>query len=44
MSERLSGSQGWVKRSPERTFDRVSYALILTVQEPVRSGDRFTQP
>ncbi len=27
-----------------RTFDRVSYALILTVQDPVRAGDRFTQP
>ncbi|MEO5735048.1 MAG: LysM domain-containing protein [Rubrivivax sp.] len=27
-----------------RTFDRVSYALILTVQQPVRAGDRFTQP
>jgi len=27
-----------------RVFDRVSYALILTVREPVRSGDRFTQP
>jgi hypothetical protein len=27
-----------------RTFDRVSYALILNVQEPVRTGDRFTQP
>jgi LysM repeat protein len=27
-----------------RTFDRVSYALILNVQEPVRAGDRFTQP
>ncbi len=27
-----------------RTFDRVSYALILTVQEPVRAGDRFSQP
>ena len=25
-------------------FDRVSYALILTVQEPVKAGDRFTQP
>ena len=25
-------------------FDRVSYALILSVQEPVRPGDRFTQP
>jgi LysM repeat protein len=27
-----------------RVFDRVSYALILNVQEPVRPGDRFTQP
>ncbi len=27
-----------------RVFDRVSYALILSVQEPVQSGDRFTQP
>ena len=27
-----------------RVFDRVSYALILNVQDPVRSGDRFTQP
>jgi hypothetical protein len=27
-----------------RTFDRVSYALILSVQEPVRAGDRFSQP
>ena len=27
-----------------RVFDRVSYALILNVQEPVRTGDRFTQP
>jgi hypothetical protein len=25
-------------------FDRMSYALILTVKEPVKSGDRFTQP
>ena len=25
-------------------FDRVSYALILSVQEPVSVGDRFTQP
>ena len=25
-------------------FDRVSYALILSVQDPVRPGDRFTQP
>jgi LysM repeat protein len=27
-----------------RTFDRVSYALVLNVKEPVRAGDRFTQP
>jgi hypothetical protein len=27
-----------------RVFDRVSYALILTVKDPVRPGDRFTQP
>lgn len=27
-----------------RVFDRVSYALVLDVQQPVRAGDRFTQP
>ena len=27
-----------------RTFERVSYALIVSVKEPVRAGDRFTQP
>jgi hypothetical protein len=27
-----------------RTFERVSYALIVSVQQPVRAGDRFTQP
>ncbi|MDO8420056.1 MAG: LysM domain-containing protein [Rubrivivax sp.] len=27
-----------------RVFERVSYALILTVKEPVSPGDRFTQP
>jgi hypothetical protein len=27
-----------------RVFDRVAYALIVSVQEPVRAGDRFTQP
>ena len=27
-----------------RVFDRVSYALILSVQNPVGPGDRFTQP
>jgi LysM repeat protein len=27
-----------------RVFDKVSYALILSVQDPVGVGDRFTQP
>jgi hypothetical protein len=27
-----------------RVFERMSYALILNVQEPVSAGDRFTQP
>ena len=27
-----------------RVFDRMSYALIMSVQEPVRRGDVFTQP
>jgi hypothetical protein len=27
-----------------RTFDRVSYALIIQSQDPVKPGDRFTQP
>ena len=27
-----------------RTFDRMSYALILSVKEPVEAGDRFTAP
>ena len=27
-----------------RVFKRMSYALILSVQEPVKPGDRFTQP
>ncbi len=27
-----------------RVFERVSYALILQTQDPVRAGDRFTQP
>ncbi len=27
-----------------RVFDRVSYALILSAVDPVRAGDRFTQP
>jgi len=27
-----------------RVFDRMSYALILSVKEPVSPGDRYTQP
>ena len=27
-----------------RVFDKASYALIVSVQEPVGTGDRFTQP
>jgi hypothetical protein len=27
-----------------RVFDRMSYALIMSVKAPVRPGDRFTQP
>ena len=27
-----------------RVFDHLSYALILSVQDPVKPGDRFTQP
>ena len=27
-----------------RTFEHMSYALILNVLEPVKPGDRFTQP
>ena len=27
-----------------RVFDRMSYALILNVKDPVKAGDRFTQP
>ncbi len=27
-----------------RVFERMSYALILSVKEPVSAGDRFTQP
>lgn len=27
-----------------QVYERVSYALIISVKEPVRAGDRFTQP
>ena len=27
-----------------RVFDRVSYALILSANDPIRAGDRFSSP
>ena len=27
-----------------RVFSRMSYALIMSVKEPVKVGDRFTKP
>ncbi|WP_442909291.1 LysM peptidoglycan-binding domain-containing protein [Ideonella sp. BN130291] len=50
--DRTDGSRTAMKLPDERhgmlfvfrVFERVSYALILTVQEPVKAGDRFTQP
>ncbi len=51
-TDKVSGDKAALKLPDERhgmlfvfrVFDRVSYALILNVQEPVRAGDRFTQP
>jgi hypothetical protein len=51
--DRTTEGQRTVMRLPDerhgllfvfRVFERVSYALILSVQEPVGAGDRFTQP
>ncbi|MDP2006122.1 MAG: LysM domain-containing protein [Rubrivivax sp.] len=50
--DRTSGAKQAIRLPDERhgalfvfrTFERVSYALILNVQDPVRAGDRFTQP
>jgi LysM repeat protein len=47
-----AGRRDWIKLPNERhgtllvfrTFERTSYALILSVQHPVTRGDRFTQP
>ena len=25
-------------------YERVSYALVMSVREPVRAGDRFSEP
>ncbi len=51
-TDKVSGDKAALKLPDERhgmlfvfrVFERVSYALILNVQEPVRAGDRFTQP
>jgi LysM repeat protein len=51
-TDKVSGDRAALKLPDEkhgmlfvfRVFERVSYALILNVQEPVRAGDRFTQP
>jgi len=50
--DRTSSSPTRLKLPDERhgmlfvfqVFDRMSYALILSVQEPVKVGDRFSQP
>jgi hypothetical protein len=51
--DRTTEGQRTVMRLPDerhgllfvfRVFERVSYALILSVNEPVHPGDRFTQP
>lgn len=50
--DKTDSRRNWIKLPNERhgtllvfrTFDRTSYALILSVQHPVTRGDRFTQP
>ena len=50
--DRTGGKAEEIKLPDERhgilfvfqVYARVSYALIISVKEPVRSGDRFTQP
>lgn len=52
VTDRTEGSATQIKLPDERqglmfvfrVFDRVSYGLILQVQQPVTAGDRFTQP
>lgn len=52
VTDSTDGSKPRMKLPDERhgllfvfsVFDRVSYALILQVREPVSAGDRFTQP
>ena len=50
--DRTGGRAEHVKLPNERhgvlfvfeVYDRVAYALIISVKEPVKAGDRFTQP
>ena len=50
--DRTSGDRAILKLPDERegrlfvfrSFKRMSYALILSSSNPVRRGDRFTQP
>jgi LysM domain len=52
MIDRTDASRPTIKLPDERhgvlfvfrVFKRMSYALILSVQDPVKPGDRFTQP
>ena len=52
MVDRTDGQRERIKLPDERhgmlfvfrVFDKMSYALILSVKDPVVAGDRFTQP
>ncbi len=52
MRDAVSGDRAVIKLPDERhgllfvfrVFNRMSYALILSAQDPVKAGDRFTQP
>lgn len=52
VTDRTGGRPEAIKLPDERhgvlfvfeVYERVSYALIISVQEPVKPGDRFTQP
>ena len=52
VTDRTGGRPETIKLPDERhgvlfvfeVYERVSYALIISVQEPVKPGDRFTQP
>ena len=52
VTDRTGGRPETIKLPDERhgvlfvfeVYERVSYALIISVKEPVKPGDRFTQP